>query len=278
MKVALQRAISLLRQNPGLWMPVIVATAVCYGIKLLREILMHQLLLALTTRHSALDGSPVVDLSLLRSPKIYVYTLPFWWFCEFLVIAIFAIALVMTARQVLKITSAKLPTDRKFLPGTLWFSAKVLIAYHLLTFLFDAPLAFIPRHLRFEAGWVLGICGQLILALIVATMAIRFLARMLHRNATPSSITLARWLGILTVAVSIALSFLVPRLEHPLFAFWPHMTQPAVQAILLAGEILSALPYAVLFVLLALLLRDAPSDKHPAFDPEPDPEPSPSVP
>lgn len=277
MKTALQRAIQLLRRHAVLWRPVILATALSYGVTLLRSRLIHWLLLTMMTRRSVLDGSRVFDDSLLGSRREYVYALPLWLVGEFLIIVIFAYALLITARKVLAIT-AEAPDRQSVFGAILWFSAKVMFAYHLFTLLITVPMHFIPLRFLHTSGYILGIVSQLLLTLVAAAMSIRFLARVLHRHATPSAIRSARGLAILCVTLSIAIAFLVPRIQHPLFAFWPHMTQPAVQTVFLAGEVLSTLPCAPLFVALALLLTEESVVESSSLAPEPASEPSPSTP
>lgn len=278
MKIALQRVVLLLRRHPVLWKPVIFATALSYGVTLLLQWLTHQLEIALIPRHFISSGAPVYDASRLRELKAILLVTPITWSGEFLVICIFAYALVFTAQEVLSFQATPAAPRQNLIPTLLWFSAKLLIAYHLLAILMAIPIRFIPLHSLHSYVLPIGICGQIILTLIVAAMAIRFLARALQRHATSAAVISARWLGILTVAVSVAISLLVPRIQHPLFAFWPHMTQPAVQTILLGGDVISCLPYAPFFVALVFLLDDEPPIIASSPASEPDPEPSPATP
>lgn len=259
-------------------MPVIVATAISFVVSLLLKALTHKLIVALVNgyslRHSVLGSTPDRSYWHLTTLKTVLFTLPISLLGQFLVICFFTFALVVTAWKALGITVPLFPVSGTSLRPLLWFSAKVFIAYHLLGFLVVIPMRFILLHSLQTYALLIGICEQILLTLVVAAMAIRFLARSLERHTTSAAIKSARWIGIITVTVLIALSFLVPRIEHPLFAFWPHITQPAVQAILLAGGGLATLPYAVLFVSLAFLLSDWPSVESSAFDLEPDPEPS----
>lgn len=276
MKVALQRAISLLRQNPRLWVPVIVATAVSFGVSLLLKLLTHKLTLALITRHSVFGSGTDYDYSRLRSPKVMALFGAIHWVGIFLVICFFTFALVATTQKVIKITATPVAARQNLPLPVLWFSTKVLAVYAFAYLILNASLRSIPLRFLHIAILPLAISTQILIALVAAVMAIRFLARLLHRHADASAIRSASGLAILTAFVWESVSFLLPRMEHPLFAFWQQMTQPAMQTILLAGNLLAALPYAVFFVSVALLLdEEAPSESSaPALEPTPDAAPS----
>lgn len=260
MKATLQRAISLFRHTPALWVPVIVATVISYGVTLLLHLLTHRMVLALITRHSVLGGAQFYDFSHSAIAKAVLIVAPIVWGGKFLVIGIFSAALVITARRVLAKTSSSLaetqPDARHntFL-SFLWFSAKVLAVYAVVNFLSLGLLRYAsPAFFRTFAGYLLGFVTDLLLGLWIAPMVLRFLAHVLERSVPKRAAWYACGFAAVTIAIRMAFSLLAYRVEHLLFTAWPLMAQAAVQTVFLAGAVFAALPFVPFFVCLTLLL------------------------
>lgn len=264
MKVTLQKASSLFRQFPALWVPVIVAAGISYGVTSLLHLLTHRLTLALITQHSVFGGTPTYDLSHSAVVKAALYLAPIVWSGKFLVIGIFSAALVITGRRVLAITSSSLAeTRRPALLPLLRLSAKVLAVYAFLILLSFGtfrlfPHVFYRRSTAFYEVFVtellLVIVIELLLGLCVAPMALHFLAYALRRSVPARAVRAGCGFAVITVVIRMAFSLLAHRVEHLLFAAWPYMAQAATQTVLVAGAVFAALPFAPLFVCLTLLL------------------------
>lgn len=262
MKAILQRAISLFYKVPVLWVPVIIAAILAYGLEFLLPLLTHRLFFAFITRHSALDGAAIHDYSRAATLKAEIFiAAPLYFFSKFLVIGIFSVALAITSQKAFAI-NASLPLNRlnhinfrTFRP-LLWLSAKIWIADTILNLLSAELLRYaFSASLRTPVAYIFDIAVDVFLGLLIAPMALHFLACMLELQVPGTAVAFSRKLAVATVMVLFILVILVSRAEHLLFAVWPHMTQVAVKVVLIAGHSIAMLPFALFIVCMTLLLE-----------------------
>lgn len=268
----LRKSIDLLRWNPILWMPYLVAQLLAIGLWKIWGILRTDIFQWFTTSHSVLGGTvPDMDHSALASASLVA--IPIGLATVFAIVCFFVCALMTTAGIVEAISQEQKVDVRQILVGLvprwrrgLLFSVVVLLVSGACLAVVVASDFFIlyflhgPDYLQYRPDlsaasistfgfttlWM-GCTGWLLMP-----MAIRLLR--LDRTVQVSSRTrnLGTAVVVLVAVAGVALGLILHRAERPIFLD----TQWEFTALGIFNSIVANAPDALLFVALALLARE----------------------
>jgi hypothetical protein len=289
MKALWRSALSLLRQYPILWLPLVLAEFINFNItwfeRMLQRSLMGQLLPWLTESRSVLGGATSHIAPTAQTIRnLQLILLPLGLGTELICIFLSAAALVATAallRSLAEGRSATLPaalasiapSRRRILIFALALLGLSAISEVLQTLLFPWVFSFNPErkleHLLslslksanvLEAShlipnlvshlWVLPIA--LCIVYIIAPLQAR-LAQPPDAPPVPDQAKQARIAAILTAVAMSALSFLVAMLEAPLFQLLPPSSSLVLYPIGTITSLITALPYVPLYIAFYLI-------------------------
>lgn len=305
MKALWRSTLSLLRQYPILWLPLVLAEFINFNItwfeRMLQRSLMGQLLPWLTESRSVLGGATSHIAPTAQTIRdLHLILLPLDLGTELICIFLSAAALVATAellRSLAKGRPATLPaalasiapSRRRILIFSLTLLGLNAISEVLTTFL--APLVFVNfehklEHLLslslqsanvLEAShlipnlashlWVLPVA--LCIVYIIAPLQAR-LAQPPDAAPVPDQAKQARTAAILTAVAMSALSFLVAMLEAPLFQLLPPSSSLVLYPIGTITSLITALPYVPLYIAFYLITTpEGPLNMSPPANAEP---------
>jgi hypothetical protein len=314
MRTLFRTTLSILRQYPILWLPLILAELINVNItwfeRMLQHSLMRQLLPWLTESHSVLAGATGhIPPTAQTIRNLSLILLPLGLGTEFVCIFLSAAALVVTAALLRSLAEARPATLPAALPSIapsrrriLIFSLALLglkaISDVLTTFL--SPLVFsfnledklerlLSLSLKSESVleathlipnlvshlWVLPIA--LCGVYIIAPLQAR-LAQPPNATPVPDQARQTRIAAILTAIAISTLSFLVAMLEVPLFQLFRLSSTLALYPVHIIASLVTVLPYVLLYIAFYLITTpDSPFAAIPDL-PAPLPEPPQSPP
>jgi hypothetical protein len=277
--------VSLLRQHPILWLPVIVVDITTYFLnwieRLLQNHLTYQFVSWLGQDHSVLSNKPVYappTMSVMM--RVALLTAPLPWIARFLSIVLYTTAMLTTAailgniaeaenaRPLLRTAASTVAMSRRRILG---FSVKLLALFmasavlaaslmvlglRLQTFLETTPNLFLKFQLELAKLNLLGYAVALPLMIAIAFVITPIALRLLR---TPDSVLAlqetrrARIAAIHTVIVVAALGYFVPRTESSFLQQINPTSSLVVRLIDTTVSVFIALPYTVLYTVLYLI-------------------------
>ncbi len=252
--------VEMLRKRPALWLPVLVADLLSYGINLGRNSLVHALVLHNSAQQSVLGGTVVhgpMTASALESTTIVALLLS--WLTNFARILLYACAFIATAaliqafrERAAKPAAAVAPALGRHWGGILDLALRALAVYAVAALSMSWLTPSLAKHghtVLLRSPWFtfsVGLLSLLLLSALLAPVALRVLAgrapgRLLARSA--------QQLSFILVTVAAALATFVGANSREL-AQAPAGARYPLEII---GSLLVALPYVLLFTGLTLL-------------------------
>ena len=270
--------VELLRRRPLLWLPVLLADLLGYGLNLGRNNVLRAIVMHGTTERSALGGMVThAPLSSSAMQTVTIFALFLSWFVYFLRILLFSGALVATAALVWGYLDREQRPIRSISPwlatrrgGIFELSLRGLAVYAVAAVLFSWLSSLLSKYGYVAvlhspwSGLVLGLVVLLVLALTLAPVAVRVLAGTTpNRQESRIAQQMASILAVVAALLAMFVGANSREMAHvPLLARYP---------LEIIGSLIVALPYGMLFTGLALLARKV-AERRPADDSPETPE------
>jgi hypothetical protein len=145
-----RKTIELLRKNPALWLPYLVAELMAIGLWRLWGVVRTSIFHWFTTRHSVLGGElPVPSTDYSAPTKASFVTLPIGFVVVFAVVCLFVVALMTTAWMVDAINREQKTDVRGILAGVLQRWKRILLFTLLSLVAFGASMGGVGALLFF---------------------------------------------------------------------------------------------------------------------------------
>ena len=257
----------LLWQRPLLWLPVLAADLLGFLVNLGSGALLRAMVLGRLQYQSALGGAPVrAPLSPAALQHATMLAVLITWPANFLRLLLYATAFFVTAALVRAFASrSRKPGEeiasalRKQPGNTVALSARALVIYAcaavLLNLLGKSLIAHGHRAVLAN-GWLETGAGVLLFAALATLVAPAAVRALLSRTPRPQVNREAQAFAFLLGLISLALARFVSGNMRSV-----HIASPVARTLLeLTGSWIAALPYALLFVLLARLAFKAEAE------------------
>ncbi len=254
--------VELLRSRPALWLPVLIADLLSYGINLGRNSLVRVIVLHNTAQQSVLGGTVVhgpMTASAMESTTIVALLLS--WLTNFARILLYTCAFVATAaliqafrERASKPAAAVLPALGRFWGGILDIALRALALYAVAALIMSWFTPYMASHGHTAVlrnpwfNFAVALLVLLLLSALLSPVALRVLSgrapgRLLTRSA--------QHLSFVLVTVAALLATFVAANGHELSQVPPGARYPLE----IIGSLLIALPYVLLFTGLSLLAQ-----------------------
>jgi hypothetical protein len=296
--------VSLLRQHPILWLPVIVVDITTFYLNWIERLMQHHLTYQLVSwlgqGHSVLSDKPVyVPPTSSVMMWVALLTAPLSWIAHFLSIVLYTIAMLITAamlgneteaenaRPLLRTAASAVATSRRRILG---FSVKLLALFmasavlaaplsvlglRLQTFLETTPYLSLKFQLELAKANLLGYAVALPLTIAIAFVITPIALRLLRSPDSvlaPQETSRARIAAILTVVVVAAIGFFVPRVASSFLQQINTTSSLVVRLIDTTVSVIIVLPYAFLFIAFYLIANPESPLAFPLTPPNAEPE------
>jgi hypothetical protein len=289
---------SLLRRHPLLWLPVIAADVASFWLswleRLLHRQLIEQIVIWLSKSHSVLGETPDYNtLTPAVANKAAALTAPLVWTTRYLGICLYTAALIATAAIVYSLSETGAATLRQGLLSIQTSRRRILI-FSLKFFFLNAVVGILGSWLlswsmQLQSAWEKNTSASsafqiaveksnlpvllpaLLLAVAIATIMAPIAVRLLQPPGVPlfpQQAKSARRTSLIVVAIAAALQVLIQQVEPSLF----QRLGTATATLLTVGfavSLITAIPFVLLYVALALIAK--PVRSAPATTPEPTP-------
>lgn len=257
--------LEIMGKRPSVWLPVLLADLLGFFVNLGKVTLLRSVIRNRLEYHSALGGAPLrgqVTASAMHSATTLALVID--WSSYLIRLLLYACALMATAalvnsfRERLKRPWAEIPAAlRSYTGGIFSLSLRALAVYGAAALLFAWLGNLLLNHGHkawVTRGWlenIVTVCVILTLALVLAPVAVQVLAkRYAPSRLKQQAQTLAVSLGLIAVALG---TFIAANMRT--VRGGPSVGRTLLE---LTGSWIVALPYAVLFVGLAVLASEVP--------------------
>lgn len=253
-----RRTVTLAREYPALWLPVICADVVAFSLRSSRKVAalsVARFLLLLFHEHSVLMGSTALGDSSAANTFAFAAVALVGFVLEASSVVVYAIAFVVTDRMVRERVGVRTPGEkRRTVAVVVALSVRGLLVAWLLG-IANALILWAVMHTRWHALTTWWIFTQTVSAVtmcafayVMSPPAMRLLAA---QQPTEQSFRLGRKCAVAAVLASAGLM----TLEHIIFAaaYGSHTEIFVIRAI---ASLIAALPYAPLYIALTLLARE----------------------
>lgn len=250
-----RRTVTLLREYPVLWLPVMFADAAGFAVKSSQPVVTSYLLQFLFRGRSIL-GFKTVDHSTVNNTFAYVLAVTLTQIARFTPIVLYAAAFLITARLARERTGMQWEGRRRLVSSALLLSLRVYLIAIPLSFVLFIPLAFTwPRWPAIFTHWLvaylIGLLLMFTLAYLMVPVALRALTSFTMPQAGRGFVRLGRKFAIAAVIASTGLLILEHVIGGAIHA--NHSQLLVIQGIM---SLIAALPYVPLYVALTLLTGD----------------------
>jgi hypothetical protein len=266
-----RRASYLFWQYPILWAPVFVADILNTLLKGSQPFITRALIQTMLQSHSVLSSVPDPLHDPQSTWKVGLLSAPIIWGTHFAGIILYASAMTITANFVLMhppvINSLYKQNPNHSFRNILFFSLKVFAIIFLVGIPSTAIVSVIsmrsPRSVLLwggEFGVLYGIAFTVVVAYLITPTAIRLLMK---RRTDPVNVNLRRSARAFTVLAVIA-SELLSRLTMATQSRFLSQSTPRIGALSFIGatSLVSAFPYILLFIALALAANPIETEQH----------------
>lgn len=251
-----RRVVTLAREYPSLWFPVIFADAAGFGLKSARPVVAFHLLQFLFLGHSAL-GFTTVDHSATRTALAYALSGVLVQVVRIASIVLYAAAFLFTARLAMERIGVQKTDEKKLIKRALLLGLRAYLVAIPLSLVGFFPIyfsSFQPRWHAIVTHWLfadlLGLLVMSVLAYVMVPAALRALTDSTMTQPDRSSVRIGRKCAIAAVIASTSIMIL-----EQIIVRGVRVDHASTQMIQTIESVINALPYAPLYLALTLLAR-----------------------